>query len=251
MAFNLTIDIGNTATKMSLWLGDTLVATQRTVIQDAGVLHAFIAGRNVEGVILGAVGDVVTGFEEAAESVASCRYIRLDQTTPVEIVIDYETPSTLGSDRLAAAVGALDYFDSSPMLVADLGTAATFDRVDTDRHYCGGVISPGLRMRIDALHNFTACLPQISSESLDSFGSRTRSWGRSTVESIALGAINGIVAELIYYIDLYGPATKAVLTGGDARRIVPFLPADKAAVVTIDDDLVCRGLNRILRYNEK
>ena len=84
-------------------------------------------------------------------------------TYKIEIPIstNYDTPETLGKDRLAGIVGANKEYPNKNILVIDAGSCITFDFF-MDSTYCGGRISPGLQMRYDALHTFTNQLPQIS-----------------------------------------------------------------------------------------
>lgn len=80
------------------------------------------------------------------------------------LAIDYATPETLGPDRLAACLGAWTLYPGKTLLVADSGTALTLDILDRSGTFLGGNISPGLEMRLRALHEHTSRLPRIRSE---------------------------------------------------------------------------------------
>lgn len=90
------------------------------------------------------------------------RHIRFDASVPIPLKNTYGTPATLGSDRLAAAVGAAHHYNGRNLLVVDFGTAITIDAVTATGEYLGGNISPGAQTRFSALHHFTGRLPLLS-----------------------------------------------------------------------------------------
>ena len=81
--------------------------------------------------------------------------------TPVPVSIGYNTPLTLGTDRLAAVVGANDCSPGKDILVIDIGTCVTYDLISSSAEYLGGNISPGPTMRLKALHEYTSRLPLV------------------------------------------------------------------------------------------
>ncbi len=76
----------------------------------------------------------------------------------------YETPKTLGVDRIALAAAAIEQYPKKNVLVIDAGTCITFDFINSEKEYLGGAISPGITMRYKALHNFTSKLPLLETE---------------------------------------------------------------------------------------
>lgn len=130
--------------------------------------------------------------------------------------VEYETPHTLGADRLANIAGALEIWGPGPLLVLSLGTALTTDVLNNQNQYIGGSISPGWKMRLAALHHFTARLPDLTATPHPTAPPP----GASTSASIQSGVYFGLLAELQYWIDTYrqrfGDALRTVLTGGDA-----------------------------------
>jgi type III pantothenate kinase len=168
--------------------------------------------------------------------------IELTVNTPMPISINYRTPNTLGVDRIAAAVGAHALMGNSncDILVADIGTAITYDVVTADNCYRGGNIAPGIYMRLKALNCFTARLPQIEPEEGD-----TPMWGYDTETALRSGAINGVVAELEYYYSQLNKNAVAVLTGGGAKLVSDRLSFKPIVVPS----LVHIGLNSIIQYN--
>ena len=157
--------------------------------------------------------------------------------TPLKMA--YESPETLGNDRLAAAIGAWFIHPGKDLLVIDAGTCITMDLVTHDATYHGGSISPGLMMRFRAMHQFTARLPLVSPSDDASLT------GRNTAASIRSGAQNGILAEVHGMVARYRqqfPHLKVVLTGGDASFFESNLKFD----IFVAPNLVLEGLNYIL-----
>ena len=127
----------------------------------------------------------------------------------------YKTPKTLGSDRIALAVGAESLFPNKNCLIIGTGTCITTDFLDENKCYQGGSISPGLTLRLQSLHTFTDMLPLIEHKK-DIF--EYELLGKSTKGSIESGVFNGAFAEIdgtIYrYKQNYKDLT-IILTGGD------------------------------------
>jgi type III pantothenate kinase len=154
----------------------------------------------------------------------------------------YKTPETLGADRLACAVGASVIFPGKNVLSIDAGTCIKYDIVDRSGSYLGGSISPGITMRLNALHTFTGKLPQVAPAPLKGF------IGKDTRSSILTGVVQGAVYELEGFVRHYKKefsGLKIILTGGDAPRLAKHLNFSIFAT----PDLVLVGLNRILEYD--
>ena len=120
----------------------------------------------------------------------------VDHNTPVPIRNGYDTPETLGQDRLAAAVGANTICPGENLLIIDAGSAITYDFLSREGEYVGGNIAPGLKMRFTILHRMTKKLPQVEvdeNELIPLFGKNTR-------DAIAAGVIRGVAYEVKGYI---------------------------------------------------
>ncbi|MDH5608108.1 MAG: type III pantothenate kinase [Cyclobacteriaceae bacterium] len=172
--------------------------------------------------------------------------IFFSHTTPIPLRLDYQTPHTLGPDRLAAAVGASGLFPNQTVLVIDAGTCITYDLVDKQGVFRGGAISPGIQLRMRAMHEFTSSLPDIKNEwktLSDHFP------GRSTKDCMAGGVIQAMIHEIEGYICLakkeFGDLS-VILTGGDAG----FFESKLKETIFVRQNLVMTGLNRILKHNE-
>jgi len=170
------------------------------------------------------------------------QFIELDHLTPLPIANLYETPETLGKDRIAAAVGANELFPNQNVLVIDAGTAITYDFVSAENQYLGGNISPGLQMRFKALNRFTDKLPLVDSSAYFS------EIGKNTKEAIRGGVQNGILFEIEKTIEIFAEKyedLQVILTGGDSAFLSQMLNAD----VLVHLNLTLIGLNRILEFN--
>ena len=168
----------------------------------------------------------------------------LTASTPVPIKNDYSSPSTLGMDRLAAAVGAWSIEPGHDMLVIDAGTAITYDFVSASGVYKGGNIAPGKDLRFKSLHEHTGALPLVEDNGV------VPMLGNDTETAIRSGVLNGIRYEMEGYIEKMGclfPSLLVFLTGGDAES---FDIKAKRRIFALPN-LVLRGLVRIVEYNER
>lgn len=164
--------------------------------------------------------------------------------TPIPIKIRYGTPQTLGTDRIAAAVAAATLLPGRNVMIVDVGTCITFDFVNANGEYIGGNISPGPSMRFKALHQFTARLPKVERRGI------TPEIGTTTMTAIRSGVLHGIKYEIEGYINAYAkkiPDLHIYMTGGVHLN----LNLHEGCVISTDDYIVPKGLNKILLYNEE
>lgn len=237
----LVADFGNTFRKIARFEGDRQV--DLSVFQNITPeqLLQFILDRGpFSAAILASVVDLDPQLKEVFSSLPA--FIELDHTTPVPVHIAYETPATLGRDRIALAVAANTAFPGLHCLVIGAGTCITYDLVTADGTYHGGAISPGITMRLNALHTFTGKLPLVQKQPFDQLV------GTNTTSSILSGVVNGVTEEIKgvtgRYRTLY-PGIRLILTGGDQEFLVDYIKNDIFAV----PEMVLQGLNKILDYN--
>lgn len=235
---NLIIDIGNNSAKFFLFQGEQLILHTRKSNSSFEVIDEWNRLYNIEKAI---ISSVIAESDEMAAGISKlqCPIIRFNNSMPLPLEINYRTPETLGSDRIAAAVGAWYEAPGRNMLVIDAGSAITIDFIGKDGKYNGGNIAPGIKMRLKALHEYTDRLPLIEKEG------DTPALGYNTETAIRSGVINGICHEIDGYINEFMQKYCDVLvflTGGDEKplknRIKNRIFADKY--------LVAKGLNRIL-----
>lgn len=237
---NVTLDQGNSSTKMVVYDCHSGSELACAVLGPASDVRALLE----PFVVRAAIGCSVADSRDLSSLLAAidcpCK-MELTPATPVPLRNLYASPETLGADRLAAAVGASALFPGKDLLVADIGTACTFDVVTAAGEYLGGNISPGPGMRLRALNHYTARLPLVSGHADFIPGI-----GQTTVEALRCGAMRGVVAELLYYSD-GGRSRRIILSGGWAPEIAALLPDDVGR--SIQPHLVNQGLNHILQYN--
>ena len=155
----------------------------------------------------------------------------------------YSTPKTLGIDRMVLAAGAVLQFPNQNRLIIDAGTCITYDFINSNDNYLGGAISPGLRLRYEALHQQTAKLPLLTNSYPENF------IGNSTKESIHSGVINGVVLEIDGFIELYKtqyPKFIIILTGGDTE----FLAMRLKNTIFANSNFLLESLNQTFQFNQ-
>lgn len=169
-------------------------------------------------------------------------FIILNHETPLPITNAYETPHTLGYDRIAGVVAASNLFPNIHCLVIDAGTAITYDLITSDKTYIGGAISPGIQLRFRALNEFTGKLPLGRINELKTFPCK------NTIDCIEHGVMHGVIAEINEYIQLcrqtYSPL-QIIITGGDSLFLVKYVKN----TIFVEPNLVAKGLINILKYN--
>jgi type III pantothenate kinase len=170
------------------------------------------------------------------------KLINLTEETKIPIVNLYETPSSLGKDRLASAVAASFLFPKQNAIVINAGTCITMDFVDKNNQYHGGNISPGIAMRLKAMNKFTARLPLVEA------CLNKNLIGKTTKEALQNGAVRGAIYEVEAFISRltkeYG-SLKVIISGGDAY----FFGNQSNFKIFAHPNLVLAGLNEILNFN--
>ncbi len=237
---HLAIDMGNTRIKAALFNEAALVQTYQ--FSDWSALLPLVDAHAVTQAIVSSVGPVRA--VQALGRRLPIPLLVLDGTTPLPFVNTYETPTTLGTDRLAAIAGAQQQYPEQNVLAIDAGTCITYDLIDREGYYRGGLISPGVQMRQRAMHTFTARLPLVEAD--DSPFNLTE---RSTVAALRSGALGGAAAEISQMIRMYGdkfPDLRVVISGGDASLLINAVPMEHP--VTVVPHLILIGLNRILQH---
>lgn len=243
MALYLTIDQGNSAAKIALWRDEEMIEMRIVAHLGGDVLSSFLSDKGpIDAAIYCSVASRGTEVMAVLSNYVH-RTLRLTSDMPLPIRIDYGTPGSLGADRIAAAVGARAVIDDKPLLVVDAGTAVTYDAISADGVFEGGNIAPGMNMRLEALHRFTARLPRVEVPRELPTGSFL---GHDTSSAMILGSVYGIVGSIHYYKTHLPEPTCVVMTGGWAPEISRLCDFD----VIVDPHLVSKGLNRILIYNE-
>ncbi len=234
---NLVIDFGNTRIKAAVFSGTKL--HEKFLFSTSQQLKSFLEKEKFEHCIVSSVNEPT---EEVVRWIDSGKKLLLTPNLPLPVNIVYATPATLGVDRIAAVCGAIEIFPKRNCLVIDAGTCINYEFIDAEFNYHGGAISPGIKMRFEALHKFTARLPLIKEFN------RTELVGNSTESCMTSGVLNGVLAEVNGIIDQYSKKFTdlgVILCGGDAY----FFENNLKQPIFAAPDLVLYGLNRILEHN--
>lgn len=241
MAYQLAIDVGNSRSKIGLFQDRDLVQLVTFKNEDLSQNSLLFSEFEINRVIVSSVNEVAEKSLKIETHYSNVLYLNYKTNLPISL--GYESPETLGKDRIAAVVGAQKSISSSNLLVIDAGTCITYDFL-TKGVYLGGAISPGIQMRLKAMNDFTNKLPLID------WGraKRPQTIGKTTITSMLSGTINGIIGEMQGFINDYlkqYPELQTVITGGDAN----FFEKELKNGIFADPNLVLKGLNEILIYN--
>lgn len=236
----LAIDSGNSRTKCVVYNTEGQVITSETFSEDhINELFDWVQDKNITHAIVSVTGKGVLNIDDLD---LPGKVIVLSHETRLPIKIVYKTPETLGRDRIAGACGALALRPKINCLVVDAGTCMTVDLVLASGIYLGGNISPGLSMRLRAMHEETARLPLVDP------GWPDLVFGDSTLHALQNGACLGMVMEIEGLLnrakEAYGEVS-VVITGGDAG----FLANQKESWIFVEPELVTQGLFQILNFN--
>jgi type III pantothenate kinase len=159
----------------------------------------------------------------------------------IELKVD--EPKAVGADRILNTIAGKDRY-ASPLIVVDLGTATTFDVVDKDGNYAGGVIAPGINLSLHALEMAAAKLPHVQIVRPE------RTIGRTTVECMQSGLFWGYVGLMDGLVERirheWGAPMNVVATGG----LAPLFAGASPTLATIDPDLTLWGLYLIHKRNQ-
>ncbi len=251
MNYFFVIDIGNTSTHIGLVSGRRILRQARMPTREGReerkisiLLRKMAGGRLVKDAVL---CSVVPGLNplwtQVLKKLCGKDPLLVGHRIHLNIKVDYPQPETIGADRLADTVAAWELYKSA-VIVADFGTALTFDAVTGDGRYVGGVIAPGLPLMTDYLAERTALLPEIA------LNGRFKNIGRTTSEAMRIGVVigyRGMVREILNHVKA-GMKDKKIhfcATGGYAGIALKGLdtPVDIVPDLTLDGLALIRELN--------
>lgn len=230
----LLIDIGNTSAKLAVWDAGRQVHFERLSCTWA---EAFSRLESEFAITSCCISTVAADDAALHEAVANAKWhtVWLAYDTPCCI---NAVPEGYGADRLAADIGARAIYPEGTLLVIDAGTCITYDLIDSSNRIIGGVISPGIQLRLKAMHEHTALLPYFEAEP------EAPLMGNDTKSCMMSSAVNGVQFEIEGYIrrvrneyhDLH-----VCITGGNSF----VMPDDLADITSHDPYLVLRGLDTL------
>lgn len=247
----LVIDAGNTNTSLGVYEGTELVAhwrltTARNRTVDEYGVHARnlfqLAGLDFKAINAIAIASVVPPLNYTLKQMAEVYFhlspLFVDHATELGLRILYEPASDVGADRLVDAVAAIHKY-GAPCIIVDFGTATTFNAINEDGNYLGGVITPGIMISADALFERTAKLPRVDIK-------RPRTViGSSTVAAIQsglyhgyVGLVDGVLRKMLAEL---GSSPRVIATGG----LAPLIATGSELIVLVDDTLTLEGLRLV------
>ncbi|NHM01691.1 type III pantothenate kinase [Flavobacterium difficile] len=238
----LTIDVGNTNIKVAVFKQVNLIEKfvfQKNELQNnfEKILKEY---PNCANAVLSSVGKLEESDVLWLKSKLNLIEINRNATFPFLNL--YGSPKTLGVDRMVLAAGAVLLYPNQNTLIIDAGTCVTYDFVTSKNEYLGGAISPGLRLRYESLHNFTANLPLLHKKSPENF------IGNTTDEAIHSGVVNGLCNEIEGFVSQYSVKNEQftiILTGGDAN----FLANRLKSIIFADENFLLKSLQQLYTYS--
>lgn len=240
----LTVDVGNTRIKSAVFENSIIL---EQFVFDKKELRKKIEiilkkYQSITDLVIASVGTISKEDFLLFESDIKINFITHQYEFPFQNL--YETPHTLGIDRMVLSAGAVLQFPNQNRLVIDAGTCVTYDFVDEHDNYLGGAISPGIRLRYESLHNYTAKLPLLTIKDPESF------IGNSTNQAIHSGVVNGVANEIDGFINQYKEHYSKftiILTGGDAV----FLAKRLKNTIFANSNFLLESLNHTFQYKIK
>ena len=240
----LAIDIGNTRIKAAVFECDILL--------EAFIFFKIDLQKNIENIlethkkikdlVVSSVSDVEKQWFSVFDNALNIHFVTHKDPFPFQNT--YGTPQTLGIDRMILAAGATLQYPNQNRLVIDAGTCVTYDFIDENDNYLGGAISPGLQLRYKSLNDYTAKLPLLSFENPENF------IGKSTLESIHSGVVNGLAFEIDGFINQYKEQYLnfiIILTGGDTD----FLAKRLKNTIFANSNFLLESLNQTFQHKTK
>ncbi|MES2812510.1 MAG: type III pantothenate kinase [Bacteroidota bacterium] len=237
----LTIDVGNTRIKSAVFENNTIINSTSFEYENIfkeikNILNQF---EKIKVLVVASVGKLDKSAFETFSNRVKIHFVVRDQKFPFQN--NYSSPETLGIDRMVLSAGAVLQFSKKNRLVIDAGTCVTYDFIDEKDVYHGGAISPGIRLRYEAMHNYTAKLPLLTKEEPE------KTIGNSTAESMHSGVVNGLSFEIDGYINELTSQKEnfiIILTGGDAN----FLAKRLKNTIFANSNFLLESLKHLYQY---
>lgn len=237
----LCFDFGNTRLKCAVFTGREFSESLVLENDESKTIQSLIAQYSPAKTILSSVINHNPEIEEVLATHSRFHKLSMDSKLPITSPVG--KPQTIGADRLAMVVAAVDLFPNQHNLVIGLGSCITFNFTNKYHEFLGGSISPGMEMRFKSLQHYTAKLPLVEAD-----------WnfplvGYDTKTNIQSGVLLGMAKEIDGVIDLYSERYSNFnvhLTGGD----VAFFGALLKNKIFADPYLIYKGLYAISEYNQ-
>lgn len=251
------LDVGNTNTVLGVFENKELayhwrIKTDRYKTEDEfGMLikslfdFSGIKFADIDGVV---ISSVVPPIMFALERMCNT-YFQIDpiivgkDTVKTNLKMHYPNPKEIGADRIVNAVGAIKEH-GTPLIIIDFGTATTYCYINESKEYCGGIISPGINISMEALYQRASKLPKIEIEAPDNVV------GKSTVEAMQSGVFYGYIGQVDGIVNrikqTVGQEAKVIATGG----LASLIGEASETIEYVDPYLTLKGLYEIYKINQ-
>jgi type III pantothenate kinase len=241
---NLVIDVGNTLVKVAVFQNNSILKSMAFPKENFlnEIEKILVAYPQVSHSISSSVQEYASSWLQLLEQKTS--FLNLSSETKIPFNNKYETPKTLGIDRITLMGAASIQYLEKNVLVIDAGTCITYDFINSKNEYLGGAISPGLKMRAKAMSYFTAKLPLVEIE-LENIGFL----GKNTQQCMQIGVVKAAALEIDGFIQAYKNEFQdltVILTGGDSE----ILSKNVKNSIFAPSNFLLQGLNRILEFNK-
>ncbi|MFI3300347.1 MAG: type III pantothenate kinase [Candidatus Gastranaerophilales bacterium] len=249
----LVADIGNTNITLGLFDEEALVEEFRLAsdkdlssAEYEVLLKSLFRNSQIDSCIVGSVVEELNEkFCSAVDNIFKIKSILLNSDSKTGIKIAIEKPSEAGADRIANAVGAYVLYQK-PAIVVDFGTATSFDIINSNGEFIGGVIAPGISLQMKVLNQFTSKLPRID------VAISEKAIGRNTTEAILSGVIRGVACMVSGLIaqceEELGEKAIVVATGGYSGLVANYMTRE---FDFINPTLTLDGLRHLYALNSK
>ena len=251
----LVIDIGNTNTSLGVFEQDKLIHTfalssdiKKTDDEYGISLLAILNHNNITSKIKGAIVSSVVPqlceiYKNAIKKYLNIDAITLSYKSKMPIKLNLANNKEIGADRIANAVAAVSKY-KLPAIVIDFGTATTFDIVDSNSNFIGGLIAPGLKIQAKSLSQFTSKLPKLKIEA------PSNAIGKDTISAMLSGIVLGhscMIDGMIKKCEKeLGQKATIIATGGYSSVLF-----ENSSIDYIDKDLTLFGLKELYKLNQE
>ena len=247
----LTVDIGNTSIALGLFDEEALVEEFRlasdkdlSLEEYEILLKSLFKDFNVDDCIISSVvEELTTKFKTAVDNVFKTDALILTCKIHTGVKIKLDNPEEAGADRIANAAGAYVLY-KHPVIVIDFGTATSFDIVNADGDFVGGVIAPGINLQMKVLNKFTSKLPRTD------VAISAKAIGSNTTDAILSGVIRGAASMIDGLVEQceeeLGEKAVVVATGGYSGLIAKHM---KRPFDFINPTLTLEGLRHLYCIN--
>ncbi|MFD1849243.1 type III pantothenate kinase [Oceanobacillus bengalensis] len=243
------LDVGNTNMVLGVFEQEQLkyewrIKTDRYKTEDEyGMLikslfdYKGIHFSDIEGVIISSVvPPIMFALEKMCRDYFKMEPLIVGKDNTKELLnMNYNNPKEIGADRIVNAIGAIEAY-GAPLIVIDFGTATTYCYINENKEYCGGIITPGMNISMEALYSNASKLPKIEIESPEQvIGTSTAQAMQSGIYFGTVSMVDGLVNQIKAQEKV---KPKVIATGGLAKLIAK----DSTTIDIVDSNLTLKGL---------